>query len=245
MLTVGDLLASYGRSLMRVMDRQCVVLYDKRRDADRFTLCPSARKLFLAQEHAAKALLTVLTDRGELRQPLLLGEIGSGKSTTSLVTARSFGARRPLIFCPPHLLDSWKKEVASVFPAADYRVLASASDVDAVASATGDFVVSVLSREAAKLGHRLEGVTGSCPRCGTLLDADAEGRAKKRERDAPLRPHAPLSEVDVARRGRSSDAHSGIAHLRFLRLESAAPIAATTVKPPTTSSMPPATSHGK
>jgi DNA polymerase III delta prime subunit len=182
MLTVGDLLASYGRSLMRVMDRQCVVLYDKRRDADRFTLCPSARKLFLAQEHAAKALLTVLTDRGELRQPLLLGEIGSGKSTTSLVTARSFGARRPLIFCPPHLLDSWKKEVASVFPAADYRVLASASDVDAVASATGDFVVSVLSREAAKLGHRLEGVTGSCPRCGTLLDADAEGRAKKRLR---------------------------------------------------------------
>ena len=88
---------------------------------------------------------------------------------------------RVLVFCPPHLLDSWRNEVAAVFPDADYRVLSSISDVDAVAKTSRDrFLVAVVSRETAKLGHRLEGVEGFCPGCGESIEASADDLAKKR-----------------------------------------------------------------
>jgi len=106
-----------------------------------------------------------------------------GKSTVSIVTARSHGAKRVLIFCPPHLLSSWRNEVATVFPDAEYRVLSAVSEVDAVAEIPeGKFVISVLSRESAKLGHRLEGVDGPCPKCMVRTEISPDDKAKKRSR---------------------------------------------------------------
>lgn len=105
----------------------------------------------------------------------------SGKSTVSITAAVSHGAKRPLVFCPPHLLTSWKNEAASVFPEAEFRVLDSVSAVDAIARIPQDkLVISVLSRETAKLSHRLEGTSFSCPRCGRSHRSDPETLAKKR-----------------------------------------------------------------
>lgn len=179
---IADLLRHYGSSLMSVMEQQCKILYDPRKDADKIELAPVARPLFAAQAHAVRANLTLLRERPG-RQPYLLGEIGSGKTTVVLATAKTHGARKLLAVCPPHLLDSWRNEVASVMPEVPCVVLDSVTDVEAVAQMDGH-VVAVLSREVAKLGHGWEGVTsGACPKCGCETDAAyADEYARKRMR---------------------------------------------------------------
>lgn len=174
---VADLLEHYGASLMGVMRQMCPVLYDPGRD--QVALVESPRKLYAAQRHAAGAIVKILhTQRQTWGEPILLGELGSGKTTVALVAARSFGAKRMLVLCPPHLLDNWRVEVALVFPDAEVRVVRTAEDLDE--PWPDGFTVAILSREAAKLGHGWGSVRGACPRCGSEIgDVDF---AKKRER---------------------------------------------------------------
>ena len=186
-MTVADLLKHYGKSLMAAMEKQCPIFYDPRTDGDSITLSGSPRKLFTAQSHASKALVKLLG--GPSASPkarkgkaaILLGEIGSGKSTVALMTAVTCGAKRLLVLCPPHLLDSWTNEITAVLPDADIRVLKDIADVDNVTTLEGDqVVVSILSRETAKLNHGWESVGEICPKCGAEnLRVD---HAKKRSR---------------------------------------------------------------
>ena len=179
---ISDILEHYGKSLMAVMEKQCEILYDSRYDGGSVEVADSPRELYQAQEHAVKALVKILREKpGEL--PLLSAEIGSGKSTISLMTAKTMGAKRILVLCPPHLLDSWRNEVKAVVPEAEYRVIESISDIEKIDDVLSDkMLVAVLSRETAKLGHRLEGVSGTCPACGASVATDAEDLAKKRSR---------------------------------------------------------------
>lgn len=186
-MTVSDLLAHYGDSLMSVMESQCPILYDPRKDADQIPLPTYARKPFTAQGHAVRALIRLLggpTATKRSRQgkaAILLGEIGSGKSTVSLMTAATINSKRILVMCPPHLLTSWTNEVAAVLPDAEVRILQSVSDVDAIAAVPQDkTIVAVLSRETGKLGHAWGGIDGSCPKCGSKLLSSAAEAAKKR-----------------------------------------------------------------
>jgi len=183
-MTIEDLLKHYGPSLMGVMQQQCPVMYDPKRDADSVTLAPTARKLFKAQEHSAKALVMLLggnkaKDR-KYRSAQLLGEIGSGKSCLALTVARTI-AKRMLVLCPPHLLTSWTNETSATFPDAEVRVLKDIGDIEALADIPAErFLVAILSRETAKLGHGWEAVTKSCPKCGGELPK--EDAVKKRLR---------------------------------------------------------------
>lgn len=175
--TLEDLLEHYGSGLMHVMSKQCPVLYDPARDQDSVTLAPLGRNLFTAQAHATKALVTLLNTK---RAAILIGEIGSGKTSCALAAAKTIG-KNLLVMCPPHLLDSWRDETAKVLPEAHIRVLESVTDVDALHTIPKDeFFVAILSRETAKLGHALKAVTKRCPKCGSAL-ADVDF-AKKRER---------------------------------------------------------------
>lgn len=227
-MSVGDLLEHYGQSLMTVMERQCPILYDPRRDADSITVAPSPRRLFSAQSHAVRALVKLLggpTATSKARKgksAILLGEIGSGKSTVALMTARTIEARRVLIMCPPHLLKSWTNEIGSVLPDADIRVLTSVSEVDDIATLDDKrTVISILSREAAKLSHGWIGAGPVCPKCGNLTPRDidlAKKRARCKHQDVistspvaeiakeiayALLPHAPeATEVQALLRGR-------------------------------------------
>lgn len=106
----------------------------------------------------------------------------SGKSCTFLVVARTIGARRTLMVCPPHLLSSWDDEVKAAWPEARVVTLASVNDIDALAAEKADGgdqrpVVAVLSREGAKLGHGWATV----PRCGECgAPAHAGDHAERR-----------------------------------------------------------------
>lgn len=76
--TAGDLLARYKRSLASVLRDRCQVLHDPQRDGEDVALPTLARPLYAAQAQAARAAVKLL-ERGDGTQPLLLGEIGSGK----------------------------------------------------------------------------------------------------------------------------------------------------------------------
>ena len=196
---LSELLDSYGESLMGVMREQCPVLYDPLRHVDAIPLAPTARDLFTAQAHAARALVRLLT--GPQRAAILLGEIGSGKTGTALTAAKTVAPNgRALVLCPPHLLQSWRNEAAAVVPEATVTVLETVADVDAIATeGNSGLRIAVLSRETAKLGHGWVGVDPrrGCPRCGSTIDEAPETLAKKRMRcDArPRRAADALAQV--------------------------------------------------
>lgn len=207
---VGDLLRHYGTSLMGVMEAQCPIAYDPRRPEDVYPLPESPRKPFTAQAHAVRALVKLLggpdapmRDR-KGKASILLGEIGSGKTTVALMAAKTLGARRILALCPPHLLQSWTDEVASVRPDVEVRILQSVHDVDTLAKETSDRpLVAILSRETAKLSHGWEGVNGMCPACGEAIPRGVD-HAKKRslceaQRVLPACPLARLA-LHIARK---------------------------------------------
>lgn len=185
-LTVAGLLKHYSQSLMQVMEQQCPILYDPRKDGKTVTLAKTDRKLFVAQEHVSKALVHLLggpnipLNKRRKKSAILLGEIGSGKTSCVLAVGETIGAKRPLVVCPPHLLTSWSQEIASVLPWAKIKILESITDLEELANAKDDLIITLLSRETAKLSHGWRGVNLVCPKCGALVPP--EDLVKKRSR---------------------------------------------------------------
>jgi len=213
----ADLLLVYGDSMVAAMRERCPSLHSGEEDVP---LRPMARTLFPAQASAVRAALKLVA-RGQT--PLILGEIGSGKTSVALSTVWALNdltaliairklrfaneqvfpqfthtprVRRVLVVCPPHLVQNWIEEAAKCLPSVPVRVLERVTDVDAVSKLSDDFVICVLSREQAKLGHGVEGIDTSttlrrrdgsvvktkqrCPRCGSVMPGDAEKRGKGR-----------------------------------------------------------------
>lgn len=192
-MTTADLLAIYGRALMRVMLTQCPVLHDPSRPEDAIDLPPLARPLYRAQAEVTRAAVKLLgglsckSRRG--KSAFVLGEIGSGKSSVALATAAAIQAKRTLIMCPPHLLDSWKDQVTAVTPWARTVVLSDVASMDDfIQAADAGPVIGILSREAAKLGHAWATVGPTCPKCGSLVPpgdmARTRGRCPAQRREA-------------------------------------------------------------
>ena len=180
-MTTGDLLTQYGNGLLTTLRAHCPVLHDPSDPSHVIPLVQTARPLYAAQAHAAMACVKLLGGPGVPRArrkgtfAFLIGEVGSGKSCTFLVVARTIGARRTLMVCPPHLLSSWDDEVKAAWPEARVVTLASVNDIDALAAEKADGgdhrpVVAVLSREGAKLGHGWATVS-RCGECGAPAHA--------------------------------------------------------------------------
>jgi hypothetical protein len=198
----ADLLLAYGDSMVAAMRERCPSLHEGQEDVP---LRPMSRSLFPAQAAAVRAALKLVA-RGQT--PLILGEIGSGKTSVALSTlwnlndtaaqnairglpveheaafpplARVPVVRRALVVCPPHLVKNWQDEARACLPGVPVVVLERVSDVEAAAQMTAPLVLCVLSREQAKLGHGVEGIAGKhCPRCGRPMAGDQEKRGKSR-----------------------------------------------------------------
>ena len=198
----ADLLLAYGDSMVAAMRERCPSLHEGQEDVP---LRPMTRSLFPAQAAAVRAALKLVA-RG--MTPLVLGEIGSGKTSCALSylwnlndtaaqnairglpveheaafppLARVPVVRRALVVCPPHLVKNWQDEARACLPGVPVVVLERVSDVEAAAQMTAPLVLCVLSREQAKLGHGVEGIAGKhCPRCGRPMAGDQEKRGKSR-----------------------------------------------------------------
>ena len=168
---VGDLLEKYSDSLSAVMAQQCPVAFDPKTDTT--VLAATKRTLYNAQANAAKAL-TGLIRRNNVG--ICLGEIGVGKTTVALATLATLGSKRPLVVCPPQLLDMWREEVGKVLPDYEVRVLSEPKDMEGLP----EKVVAILSRERAKLSHGVGALVegDQCPSCGAPVPKG--DHAKKR-----------------------------------------------------------------
>lgn len=211
---LADLLTHYGLSLAALLEELCPALYNPavhpqvnvklgvdpfRVQADSIT---AALRLLATQQHPFD---------GEM--PKLFGEVGTGKTLSSLavaeaLTPRNFGrtleqlqvtskqtklrpVKRVLVLCPPHLLEGWQKEVAKVLPGATSAIIQRTHDVAHVATleaAENDLpgsglLVMILSREMAKLGHGW-----------------VDGRAKGQTCPTCGKRHADLSDEGVIKR---------------------------------------------
>ncbi len=195
--TVADLIHRYGSSFQRLMTQQFPPLHDPADPAHQIRLPDLPRSPFRAQRHAIQASLKLIAT---LRDPKLLAEVGVGKSTIALYVWAALTPRyhagtvaelervgfvrpalpivhRMLVVCPPHLLDTWQEEILGdgrkpgCAPWAKVQIVRTISDLHAEAD------IYVMSREAAKLGHGYQGITGRCPRCGAPIPAPDKGRA--------------------------------------------------------------------
>lgn len=176
-MTLANLLDTYGLSLMRAMRDACPVLHDPKRDPE-IEITSLAQPLFAAQKTVVNTLLRMVREQNR-EGAIVLGEIGSGKTRVALATAAELKARRVLVLCPPHLLDTWRNETNTVLPQYDVLVLDSISDAERFATSERP-TIGVLSREKAKLGHGWRGLSGACPSCGA--DLPVADYAAKRER---------------------------------------------------------------
>lgn len=154
----ADLLLIYGDSMVAAMRERCPALHDQEHDV---VLPAMSRALFSAQHHAVVAALKLLA-HGET--PLILGEIGSGKSSCALAILWSLARQnvgnvqkqvvavdskdldafpdavplrsvsRALVVCPPHLVQNWIEEARICLPDVPVHELHSVSDVDKFAA---------------------------------------------------------------------------------------------------------------
>mgnify|MGYP000039931234 FL=1 len=185
----ADLLLTYGDGMVAAMRERCPSLHNGEED---IALPPMKRTLFPAQASAVRAALKLMA-RGET--PLILGELGSGKTSVAIQTMYALTThdvqrqiralrvehetafaplvgqrplvRRVLVVCPPHLAQNWIDEMQACLPAVPVRVLDSTRDVDAVGESAAPLLLAILSRETAKLGHGIAGVAGSY--CNTRI----------------------------------------------------------------------------
>ncbi len=187
--TTADLLQRYGLGLMKTLLAQCPVQYDPERPGDRFPLPSMARKLYVAQEHATEAMVHLLGGPDASKRQrrgkaaLLLGEIGTGKTTIALTTAAAIKAKSVLVICPPNIVEEWADQIANVIPWAEVRQLETVEDVDAfvrLGHLESDMKIAIMSREAGKLSHGYVGVGDHCPKCGSIQSTDREKQASKR-----------------------------------------------------------------
>ncbi len=83
--------------------------------------------LYPVQKHIAMAACTSLKHH---KEAIIVGEMGTGKTRTALVTAFGSGAKRVLIYCPPHLAKKWAREAKMVWPEIEVTQLKRIGDVD-------------------------------------------------------------------------------------------------------------------
>lgn len=112
----------------------------------------------------------------------LLGDLTVTHNTTvALAAMETIKAKRTLVLCPPHLLQSWTDQNEAVTPWVRAIVLSDIQDVQKLVNDTDDRpVLAILSRETAKLGHSYSSVSGLCAACGSVLEHGTDF-AKKRE----------------------------------------------------------------
>lgn len=193
---IADLLQHYQTSLIETLRRQCPALHDPTNADHHIALPPTARTLYHVQDHAAQTCLKLLR-QGDT--PFLLGEVGTGKSTISLATALAYGAKRILVFCPPHLTYSWVDQVRAVLPGATARIVEEISDLNIEAEPSDQpgagIIIYILSQTSGKLGHSLvPGVTAqhTCPRCDSKVGLSNTELVSQRRRCT----HRALSATD-------------------------------------------------
>ena len=113
------------------------------------------RKPFTAQEHVVSASVKLLRN-GE-KAVIVVGEMGTGKTLMMSTIAHAHANGKPyrgLVFCPPHLVPKWGREIYQTIPNAKVHTVSCWSDVIALSDREPPTGPEwwVISENTAKLG---------------------------------------------------------------------------------------------
>lgn len=187
--TAADLMANYQRALTRILADQFPAVH---KPSEVLPLPALDRTPYARQAQVIQAALKTLAGGDN---PLVPGEVGTGKTTIGVYIAealkaphhpavldslRGYGLKaqlpkvaRTLVLAPPHLMDSWRDEIRAIVPDANIVEIQSAADLEKAA----DYYL--LSREKAKLGYNRLGFN-DCSRCGTTARHSATTNARRK-----------------------------------------------------------------
>ena len=104
-------------------------------------------------EAIAGAALSLQTNQGTT----IVGEMGTGKTYIASAASYMAGYRTPLVVCPPHLTNKWKREIEDTVPMAQAAIVTSITDLHQLQHIPGRGEIplyTILSRERAKLSYR-------------------------------------------------------------------------------------------
>lgn len=174
-MNIADLLTWYSEALVGLLRQQFPALHNPSDPTHVLPLPALNRTLYTVQTQAVQGLLKLLANG---QNPLLVGEVGTGKTTMALTTIASLSTqhyhqtikalealgfspkglkpvKRVLVMCPPHLLSTWEGQIKTVLPNAKIKILETVGDVPLTPPATDKIEIYILSRETAKLGSGL------------------------------------------------------------------------------------------
>lgn len=93
----------------------------------------------------------------------IVGEMGTGKTATSLGTIALLNAFPSIVLCPGHMIEKWKREIEEVIPGATGVIIEDLttlmSFVQRVSQQPTAKLIAVISKERAKLGAGWEPAT--------------------------------------------------------------------------------------
>ena len=104
-------------------------------------------------EAIAGAALSLQTNQGTT----IVGEMGTGKTYIGAAASYMAGYRTPLVICPPHLTNKWKREIEDTVPMAQAVIVSSITDLRQLHTIPGRGelpIYTIISRERAKLSYR-------------------------------------------------------------------------------------------
>ncbi|MCP4643658.1 MAG: DEAD/DEAH box helicase, partial [bacterium] len=84
----------------------------------------------------------------------LIGEMGVGKTRTSLASVELMDSYPALVICPPHLVNKWKREIEAAVPGARAHIVGSIGELEELRTRyeRGQKLVAVVSRSRIKMG---------------------------------------------------------------------------------------------
>lgn len=140
----------------------------------------AAAGLLDTQKHVAAAAARSCRFQGWVD---IIGEMGTGKTATSLATVALLDAFPALVLCPGHMVEKWKREIEEVIPGATGVILedltALMSFVQQVRNQPNRKFVAVISKERAKLGAGWEPATQTrLQRVSTVNEQTGERTSK-------------------------------------------------------------------
>lgn len=151
-MNLAAFLDRYRTAVTEAVIRTYPPFYDeKTRQAGEFDLRRLLRRPLGAQADAIRATAFSLRRH---RGTLVVGEMGTGKTTITAAAAYLAGFKRILVLCPPHLVRKWGREVRETVSGAHVAVVRRISDLERLRSGDEKIQFVICSREQAKLGYR-------------------------------------------------------------------------------------------
>ena len=145
-MTLGSFLETHREGIIEAVTRSYPPLVTQAEPVPGLLRQPLGRQ--------AEAITAVALSLREHRNTMLVGEMGTGKSFSSIAAAYKADMRRTLVMCPPHLVEKWAREVHETVPGVRTRILESITQVEALRWDMGAGpLFAILSREKAKLSH--------------------------------------------------------------------------------------------